>query len=394
MAEYTIDLCEGGVVTASRFENFRPPVNAFDNVIPTEYGYASCWECNGGNSSQGAWIQYDFTTPQKITKVVLHKTAEVSEVNYMPAAFQVMGSVDGIIQHVEIANFTTTLDDWRTEGDHKPYKALSFEFLNEVNYKSIRINCTVSLYGAPYFVLNEIEMMKTIEVESNSDRPDKMTELFNISSVKGNLRGKASEGFIRPTIKQFFTSADFEEIESYTFPGFDTMAIMTNGVSGAVISDAGRRVTYSSSEDGAANSDISVTSEKYYFEIHVQALDMTHLGIASGPAYEVLNKYGVIPFYCSIHASIADSVQVRKFDSGDIVGFAVDLIDFTVDYYINNVWLERDIFTKGTNDVVYVGVRDSHTAGGVTSTLNIHLKPEDMTYDPPEGFPKGFGSTL
>jgi len=220
-----------------------------------------------------------------------------------------------------------------------------------------------------------------------------LIDIYDIGS-RGNLRGKAAEGFIRPTIKQFFTSEDFEEIESYTFPGFDTMAVMTNGVAGAQIQNAGTRVYYPSNEDGAANSDISVTSEKYYFEIDVVNLDITFLGIASGPAYVSLGVYGVIPFYCSISSSILNAPQDRKFDSGDTVGFAVDLINFTVDYYINNVWLEQDTFTKEENDVVYVGVRDAHTAGGTTSRLDVWLAPEDMTYDPPEGFPKGFGSTL
>ena len=51
-------------------------------------------------------------------------------------------------------------------------------------------------------------------------RPDLITELYNMSSVKGNLRGKALEGFIRPTIKQFFTSENFEEIiASYELSG-------------------------------------------------------------------------------------------------------------------------------------------------------------------------------
>jgi len=46
-----------------------------------------------------------------------------------------------------------------------------------------------------------------------------ITDLYDIASP-GNLRGKASDGFIRPTIKQFFTSTDFEEIVSYVVKGY------------------------------------------------------------------------------------------------------------------------------------------------------------------------------
>ncbi len=41
-------------------------------------------------------------------------------------------------------------------------------------------------------------------------RPDNMSELYNTKQMK--LRGKSSEGFIRPTISQFFTSKNFEDI--------------------------------------------------------------------------------------------------------------------------------------------------------------------------------------
>jgi len=40
-----------------------------------------------------------------------------------------------------------------------------------------------------------------------------LNDLYDIGS-RGNLRGKSLEGFIRPTIKQFFTSANFEELSN------------------------------------------------------------------------------------------------------------------------------------------------------------------------------------
>ena len=52
------------------------------------------------------------------------------------------------------------------------------------------------------------------EADPNPNRPENIRSLYDISSVKGNLRGRAKAGFIRPTLKQFFTSENFEEIVS------------------------------------------------------------------------------------------------------------------------------------------------------------------------------------
>lgn len=53
-----------------------------------------------------------------------------------------------------------------------------------------------------------------------ADNPALLSAYYGLSSVKGNIRGKAKNGFIRPTLRQFFTSADFEEIESNQFYGY------------------------------------------------------------------------------------------------------------------------------------------------------------------------------
>jgi hypothetical protein len=44
-----------------------------------------------------------------------------------------------------------------------------------------------------------------------------LSTLYNIKS-RGNIHGKAKEGFIRPTIGQYFTSKNFEEVLSYIEP--------------------------------------------------------------------------------------------------------------------------------------------------------------------------------
>lgn len=63
--------------------------------------------------------------------------------------------------------------------------------------------------------------------------------LYNMSSSKGNLRGKAKEGFIRPTIGQFFTSMDFEEIEPIVFNLVDYTADLCPTGGGTITSNGG-----------------------------------------------------------------------------------------------------------------------------------------------------------
>lgn len=68
--------------------------------------------------------------------------------------------------------------------------------------------------------------------DSTYVRPDNMTSLYDLSTTKGNLRGKAKEGYIRPTIKQFFTSADYEEIVANYELNFNSPNVVLNGYAG------------------------------------------------------------------------------------------------------------------------------------------------------------------
>jgi len=105
-------------------------------------------------------------------------------------------------------------------------------------------------------------------------RDDNLSELFNISS-QGWLRGKASEGFVRPTLKQFFSpaSSSFEEILAgipatmpLTETAGGTMAISANGLTITKIGATGA-FTY-------CFQDSAITRGKHYFE----ATFSNHLG--------------------------------------------------------------------------------------------------------------------
>jgi len=84
---------------------------------------------------------------------------------------------------------------------------------------NIRITKGTALWTSDFDVDDTDAMFYTGVEENPYIRPDLITELYNTGS-RGNLRGKASEGFIRPTIKQFFTSEDFEETPSLVFLGY------------------------------------------------------------------------------------------------------------------------------------------------------------------------------
>jgi hypothetical protein len=63
---------------------------------------------------------------------------------------------------------------------------------------------------------------------ANPNRLDNISELFNTKQMK--LRGKAKQGFIRPTVAEFFTSKDFEDIiKELTLIGYTSNRCSTDG---------------------------------------------------------------------------------------------------------------------------------------------------------------------
>lgn len=57
---------------------------------------------------------------------------------------------------------------------------------------------------------------------------EELSSIYGTSNKKENIRGKAAEGFIRPTIKQFFTSTDYEEINSDMYIQNGTNPVYSN----------------------------------------------------------------------------------------------------------------------------------------------------------------------
>ncbi len=208
MADYTIDLCEGGTASANSYspEYESIPDKAFDNIlgIPHENGWTV--------TATSGWLQYQFAETKQINKINM--------LSYFASGIE---SVDDFtIQASNTGSFSGEQTILYT-GNNPPNTPTFVEhvFSNTNSYIYYRIDVT-SVHTQPgnnptHVGISEIEMMEEIVTNINPDRPDNITELYGIGS-RGNLRGKAVEGFIRPTLKQFFTSKNFEEIESYIAP--------------------------------------------------------------------------------------------------------------------------------------------------------------------------------
>jgi len=133
----------------------------------------------------------------------------------------------------------------------------------DCHFDNIRITSDEALW-TENFDLTEEALFYTEAEENPYVRPDLITGLYSIGS-RGNLRGKAAEGFIRPTIKQFFTSSpDFKEI--------------TSGVSatGGIITEVGGYRIHTFLTDGTL--DVSTAGE-------VECLVVAGGGGAGGSGY-------------------------------------------------------------------------------------------------------------
>lgn len=191
---YTEDQCEGGTATASTTVD-GSAAGAFDNIVngttPANY-----WHSDAGPNE---WLAYEFTEPKQIEKFTLIMHNPTTS-NLKDFSFEGWTGTEWEVVHTgEAPNIGNAL--------------FSIEFTNNNSYIKYRLRSAgTNWVGNDYFVVYEMEMMERAVEGTPYVRPDNISGLFNLSNLKGNLRGKAAEGFIRPTIKQFFTSSDFGNV--------------------------------------------------------------------------------------------------------------------------------------------------------------------------------------
>lgn len=206
MATYTTDLCDGGTATTSYFSPGYPVSQLFDNNLETGWSTG-----NGSNST--AWVKYDFgvDNAKQIEKYTIENWPSATD--YDPNSWTLQGSNND--------------SDWVTVDTQSsvtwevgpPQTKKEFIMVNGNSYRYYKFNF-VNANSALALVLREIEMMEEIVVNippvANPNRPDNIAELYHTKQIR--LRGKAEQGFVRPTVAQFFTSKNFEEIISNNPP--------------------------------------------------------------------------------------------------------------------------------------------------------------------------------
>jgi len=184
MAKYTLDLCTGGTASSNGHYLSYAPGAAFDNNIDSFYHRV-------GFPSQ---LQYELVEPRIIKKYTIRGRAGVP--SQSPYIFTFEGSNNAVAW--DILDTQVAFNPWSTN--------LFQEFIisNNTSYLYYRLNITRAVGAGDNGSVAEFEMMEMLD-------PIPTSTIYNTSSVKKNIRGKAAEGFIRPTITEFFTSKDFEE---------------------------------------------------------------------------------------------------------------------------------------------------------------------------------------
>ncbi len=201
MTDFTENLCvnSSNVTADSHYTNsaFYEPANVVD-------GDAETFWHNWSNTGI-SWLKYDFIVPQAIKQYVVVGTTDVGgNVANMIRSWTFEGSNNDSTWDI----LDTVIGQGFSEGQIRTYLTLD----NTISYRYYRLNITEA-NGSGWCVVGDWEMMAHVEIpQANPNRPDNMSELYNMKQNK--LRGKSAEGFIRPTIAQFFTSMNFEEIDT------------------------------------------------------------------------------------------------------------------------------------------------------------------------------------
>lgn len=227
-------------------------------------------------------------------------------------------------------------------------------------------------------------------------RPDNISGLYTTGS-RGNLRGKASEGFIRPTIKQFFTSEDFEEIKSFTPTTMDLVRKPSE-----ITIENGRihPLYYNKAPRTVLN---GVSEGKYYWEVTVHNNLSINIGIFSESGLATGDYPITAPGFIAPHsigwygATLVGHMDtqgsVSYFPSpqnGDIMAFALDCDNLTLKCFLNGVLTLGETYSVDPNQSYFPGFSSGANNGWGDVTVN--LGDSDFIYDVPDGYHPGFGS--
>jgi hypothetical protein len=193
---------------------------------------------------------------------------------------------------------------------------------------------------------------------------------------RGNLRGKAKEGFIRPTIKQFFTSDNWSQLtRAYSIgwdqesPNFSENHIFSSDGMTATVNHTGWRTIWITRETSA-------TDGKVFFEVEVGG--PAQIGFTTQYYTEILTQSA----YGAYHFSAYHTATI---------GMAVDTGTGVIGVYYNGVFQGNNPHSSysipGNMLLPTSGGRfavSTHENGDQITTLNLGQKP--WAYEPPAGY--------
>jgi hypothetical protein len=152
-----------------------------------------------------------------------------------------------------------------------------------------------------------------------------LSNLYDATFKKN--RGKASEGFIRPTLSEFFMSnKDFTEIETETSP-------ILNPESEGFLDETGR--TVDAQGEGIWRTSVNtLTTGKYYIEHN--ALNITDKISIQLLILDTTNNSVLVEVWGYNYLNYKTTNYIVRND--DIVGYRLDIDNKTVDVYVNNAF--------------------------------------------------------
>jgi len=159
-AEYTEDLCTGGIASASG--EYNPPnwpaTGAFDDITGHTTGDGTGW---GSRSEDIAWLQYEFGTQKMIRKLTMlsYSNTDPLIINRAPTTFTLEASNTGVFSGEETTLLAVTGISW----SHGEKKEWTFENTNSYRYYRIVMTDKEDPFGrGAEYIIDEIEMMEKL----------------------------------------------------------------------------------------------------------------------------------------------------------------------------------------------------------------------------------------
>ena len=321
-----------------------------------------------------------------VNSIIWDEWNHVAIVRYGNGTNEIKIFINGVEQ-------TLTIDMPLTNNASFPNFTTTMRFCNTPNVGSL-----IGRLDNFRWVKGEALWTENFNVSSESalfytDSSILITSIYNLGH-RCNLRGKAKAGFVRPTIKQFFTSTNWEAVQNKTMakvPASET----ANGYH--TISADGYTVTKPVATSTFTYSflDKPITNGKYYFEFTIfgtlgdvviidsfEATRETSGSIAGAYRDDSWGAYshGGQMYEKDLHIGALSGAGY----SGETIGVSIDMDNKVMKYRKSTVLGTIGSNTYPLPNNAYVAF---DLAGSGYITINFGQSP--FTYDVPTGFTSG-----